>query len=180
MSLHPEPQIILIAAMAENNVIGRDNTLPWHLPADLKHFKQRTTGHAIIMGRKTFDSIKKPLPNRTNIVITRQPDWSFPGVITTHSIKEAIAAAGDETEVYIVGGSEIYKQALPLANQLSLTFIHESYEGDAYFPEIDFSQWEEIAREEHPAQPLHHANPTNPKDSPPSPAFAFVDYQRIT
>lgn len=172
MSLHPNPQVILIAAMAENNVIGRDNTLPWHLPADLKHFKQRTTGHAIIMGRKTFDSIKKPLPNRTNIVITRQSDWSFPGVITAHSIEEAIAAAGDETEVYIVGGSEIYKQALTLADQLSLTFIHESYEGDAYFPEIDFSQWEEVTREEHPAQSAS-------ADKPATPAFAFVDYQRI-
>ncbi|MEN9729513.1 MAG: Dihydrofolate reductase [Bacteroidota bacterium] len=128
----------ILVAFDENRVIGKNNTLIWHLPADLKRFKALTTGHVIIMGRKTFESIGKPLPNRTSIVISRQPDLQIEGAIIAHSVEEAILKAKSITreDIYIVGGAEIYALSLPLADQILVTQLHDIFEGDAYFPEI--------------------------------------------
>jgi dihydrofolate reductase len=128
----------ILVAFDENRVIGKNNTLIWHLPADLKRFKALTTGHVIIMGRKTFESIGKPLPNRTSIVISRQADLQIEGAIIAHSVEEAILKAKSITreDIYIVGGAEIYALSLPLADQILVTQLHDIFEGDAYFPEI--------------------------------------------
>ncbi|MEY2894343.1 MAG: Dihydrofolate reductase [Bacteroidota bacterium] len=128
----------ILVAFDENRVIGKNNTLIWHLPADLKRFKALTTGHVIIMGRKTFESIGKPLPNRTSIVISRQADLQIEGAIITHSVEEAILKAKSITreDIYIVGGAEIYALSLPLADQILVTQLHDIFDGDAYFPEI--------------------------------------------
>lgn len=140
--------VSLIVAMAKNRVIGKDNQLPWHLPADLKHFKTITMGKPIIMGRKTYDSIGRPLPGRRNIVITRQTDLTIAGCDVVNSLQAALALV-DDAEVMVIGGTEIFKQALPLAKRLYLTEIDAEFEGDAYFPELDHSQWEVVEREEH-------------------------------
>ncbi len=131
-------------AFDENRVIGKNNTLIWHLPADLKRFKALTTGHVIIMGRKTFESIGKPLPNRTTIVISRQADLQIEGAIIAHSVEEAILKAKSITreDIFIVGGAEIYALSLPLADQILVTQLHDIFEGDAYFPEISTDQWD--------------------------------------
>jgi dihydrofolate reductase len=128
----------ILVAFDENRVIGKNNTLIWHLPADLKRFKALTTGHVIIMGRKTFESIGKPLPNRTSIVISRQADLEIEGAIIAHSVEEAILKAKSITreDIYIVGGAEIYALSLPLADQILVTQLHDIFDGDAYFPEI--------------------------------------------
>ncbi|MDQ3192333.1 MAG: dihydrofolate reductase [Bacteroidota bacterium] len=131
-----------VVAVAKNNVIGKDNTLPWHLPADLRFFKNLTTGHHMIMGRKTFDSFGKPLPNRTSVVITRQNDYQPEGCIVVHSIEEAIKVAAVEEEIFIIGGSEIFKQTMPIADRIYLTRIHEDFEGDTIFPELNKEEWE--------------------------------------
>jgi dihydrofolate reductase len=128
--------ISIIAAVSNNNVIGKDNKLPWHLPGDLKRFKELTTGHTIIMGRKTFESIGRPLPSRRNIVVTRNKDYKADGVEIIHSIKEALDLVKNEDEVFIIGGEEIYKLALPMANKIYLTRINKEYDGDAFFPEL--------------------------------------------
>ena len=142
--------VSIIVATAEDNVIGKDNQLIWHLPADLKHFKQLTMGHPILMGRKTYESIGKPLPGRTSIIITRQEDFQAEGCIVVHSVQEAIAKAKElDDQVYIIGGAEIYKQALPLTDCIELTKIHHHFEGDTYFPEIKESEWEVVAEENH-------------------------------
>lgn len=141
-------QINLIVAMDAQRGIGIDNTLPWRLPEDLAHFKRLTTGHPIIMGRKTFDSIGRPLPNRRNIVITRNADWRHEGVEAVGSIEAAIALV-EGAPAFIIGGAEIYRQSLPLAGQLIITEIHKTFSCDAFFPEVDPEQWEEIAREPH-------------------------------
>ena len=135
--------ISLIAAMAENRAIGHHNKLPWHLPADLKRFKQLTTGHAVIMGRKTFESIGcKPLPNRRNIVITRNPQFKADSAQMAHDLDEALSLAEDDREVFILGGAEIYRLALPRADRIYLTVVHGTFEGDAFFPEFDAQkQW---------------------------------------
>ena len=131
-------------AFDENRVIGKNNTLIWHLPADLKRFKALTTGHVIIMGRKTFESIGKPLPNRTTIVIRRQADLQIEGAIIAHSVEEARLKAKSITreDIFIVGGAEIYALSLPLADQILVTQLHDIFEGDAYFPEISTDQWD--------------------------------------
>ena len=136
--------ISIIAAVSDNNVIGKNNKLPWHLPEDLKRFKEVTSGHTVIMGRKTYESIGRPLPNRVNIVITRNKDFKPKGVKVVHSIEEALSLASEagETETFIIGGAEIYKQALPLANKIYLTRINKNYKGDAYFPELG-KEWKE-------------------------------------
>lgn len=132
----------IIVATSANLVIGKDNTLIWHMPADMKYFKEKTSGHCVITGRKNYESIPekfRPLPNRTNIVVTRQTDYQAPGAIVASSIEKAIAIAkelGDE-EVFIIGGAEIYKQSMPMVNRLYLTRIHHEFEGDAFFPEVD-------------------------------------------
>jgi len=147
-------KISLVWAMAQNRVIGRNNQLPWYLPEDLKYFKRITLGKPVIMGRKTFDSIGKPLPGRTNIVVTRNRDWSFEGVRIVDSLEAArelcenLAIVDGTEEAMIIGGAEIYRQAMPLADRLYLTEVHADVEGDATFPEFDRSQWQEIARED--------------------------------
>ena len=145
-------KVSLVVAMARNGVIGRDNQLPWHLPGDLKYFKSVTMGKPIVMGRKTYDSIGRPLPGRTNIVITRS-DWGVEGVEVVNSVNAAIALAKDVAkrdgvdEVMVMGGGEIYRQTLPLADRLYITEVDAEVEGDAYFPEFDVSQWREQQRQ---------------------------------
>lgn len=138
--------ISLIAAMADNRVIGIDNTLPWHLPADLRHFKKITMGKPILMGRKTYESIGKPLPGRTNIIVTTDRGYQAPGCIVVHSIDEALGATQESEEVMVIGGASFYEQLLPRADRLYLTLIHADFAGDAYFPDIDPTQWREIGR----------------------------------
>lgn len=140
--------ITIIAAIANNNALGKDNQLIWHLPADLKRFKKVTLNHHIIMGRKTFESLGKPLPNRTTIIITRNKEYKQEGCIVVNSLVEAIKAAKDDENPYILGGAEIYKQALSIADKLDLTFVHHSFDADAFFPEIDFNKWIETSRED--------------------------------
>jgi len=140
--------LTIIAAIANNNVLGKDNQLIWHLPADLKRFKQTTSGHAVIMGRKTFDSLGKALPNRTNIIVTRNKNYSATGCIMAHSLTEAITLAKADDNPFILGGAEIYKQAIAVADVLDLTFVHHTFEGDAFFPEIDTNIWKETLRQD--------------------------------
>jgi dihydrofolate reductase len=138
-----------VVAMARNRVIGKDNGLPWRLPADLRHFKVITMGKPIIMGRKTFDSIGRPLPGRTNIVVTRDPAYQAEGCVVAHSIEAALAAAGEAEEVMIIGGADFYRQLLPRADRIYLTRIDAEIEGDTWFPELDAAQWRERSREDH-------------------------------
>lgn len=153
--MKPETRISLIAAVAENRVIGVDNKLPWHLPDDLKHFKRLTRGHAIITGRKNYESIGRPLPERKNIVVTRQPDFVAAGCTVVRSIEEALAAARNDPEIFVIGGGEIYRQTFPLAHRLYLTLVHASPRGDALFPDYDPREWREISRDEHPVDDRH-------------------------
>lgn len=146
------PRISLIAALTPQRVIGIDNSLPWRLPADMQWFRQHTLGKPIVMGRKTFDSFGgKPLPKRTNIVVTRDPDYRADGAVVVMSIDEAIDAAGDAGEIMIIGGASFYAQMLPRADRLYLTYVDADIEGDAWFPEFDASQWQETERTHHPA-----------------------------
>jgi dihydrofolate reductase len=138
----------LIVARASNGVIGKDNQLPWHLPADLKYFKAVTMGKPIVMGRKTFQSIGRPLPGRQNIVVTRNPDFDSNGITVVHSVEAAIAAANQVAEIMLIGGTELYKLSLPLVDRIYLTEIHQNFDGDAHFPLLN-SQWQEISREDH-------------------------------
>ena len=143
--------ISIIVAIAENNVIGKDNTLIWHLPADMKFFKEKTTGHCIITGRKNYESIPekfRPLPNRTNIVVTRQENYNAPGALVVGSIEKALLTAKEtgDTEIFIIGGADIYRQSLNLADRVYLTQIHYQFEGDAFFPKLDSSEWKETQR----------------------------------
>jgi len=137
--------ISIIVAVAENNVIGKDNDLIWHLPRDMKHFKETTTGHFIIMGRKTFESNRRPLPNRTNVIITRDKDFNAEGCVVVHSLEDALKVAKDDPEAFIIGGGVIYKMALPIVDRIYLTKIHHTFEGDTFFPELDMNEWEEIS-----------------------------------
>lgn len=132
--------------MANNRVIGIANTLPWRLPEDLKHFKALTTGHHILMGRKTYESLGRPLPGRTSVVITRSDDLRLPGCIVATSIDDAIAACNGDTELFFIGGAELYRQALAYADRIYLTEIQSDFEGDAWFPDFDRSQWQETER----------------------------------
>ena len=143
--------VSIVVAISENNAIGKNNQLIWHLPADLKHFKEITTGHSIIMGRKTYDSIGKPLPNRRNIVITRNPLLEIPGTEVCTSLEAAIALCQAEEEVFVIGGAEIFQEAFPLTQKIYLTRVHENYEADTFFPEIDAETWTETAVEHHQA-----------------------------
>jgi len=138
--------IAIVVAMAENRVIGRDNRLPWHLPADLRHFKQVTVGKPVLMGRKTYESIGRPLPERTNIVVTRDRSYEAPGCVVVHSINSALEAAGGHEEVMVIGGTDFYWQLLPKADRIYLTLVHAKFEGDALFPELDEHEWREIDR----------------------------------
>jgi dihydrofolate reductase len=151
--------VILLAAVGANLVIGRDGTMPWHLPQDLAHFKATTMGHTMVMGRKTYDAIGRALPGRRTIVITHQRGWHAPSVEVAHSLSEAFALAGP-TEVFVVGGSEVYRQAMPFADRMMLTEVEQSPEGDTYFPRFESRQWQEVARQPHDG-------------------FAFVTYHRM-
>lgn len=146
--------INIVVAIAANNAIGKNNKLLWHLPKDLKHFKQLTTGHTVIMGRKTFDSVGKPLPNRRNIVVTRQ-NIQIEGCEVVNSLNAALELAKGEAEVDIVGGAEIYRQAMPLTNFIYLTIVHQDFEADTFFPEIVENQWLELDREDHQTDEKH-------------------------
>ena len=139
--------ISAVVAIAENHAIGKNNQLLWYLPNDLKHFKQITSGHTVIMGRKTYESVGKPLPNRRNIVITRQ-NLEIPGCEVVNTVEAALELCAGEQEVFIIGGAEIYKLALPLTNRIYLTIVHRSFEADAFFPPISLSEWQETARED--------------------------------
>lgn len=141
--------ITLIAAAAENNALGKDNDLLWHLPEDFKRFKQITSGHYIIMGRKTFESFPKPLPNRTHIIITRQEEYLVEGCLVVHSLEEALEIAPQNEEVFIIGGAQIYEQALPFADKIDLTRVHIELDADAFFPEYNTSEWNLVFSEKH-------------------------------
>lgn len=136
--------ISLIAAMDRNRLIGNKNQLPWHLPADFAHFKSVTMGKPVVMGRKTFESIGKPLPGRTNIVLSRNPDTKIEGVVCVSSFEEAVAAVPDAEEIMVIGGSSIYKMLLPKVDRMYLTYVEGEFSGDAWFPQFDKSQWREI------------------------------------
>ena len=155
--------------MAKNRVIGANNKLPWHLSDDLKRFKQLTMGHTLIMGRKTFDSIGRPLPGRVNIVVSRNPSLSIPGAIVVPSLEEAIANTKGE-KAYVIGGSEIFAKALPLATHIDLTQIDAEVEGDVYFPKISESSWQETSRDSlrDPKSGLSYHNVTLERRHPPS------------
>ncbi len=157
-------KISIIVAMSSNRVIGVNNTLPWHLSEDLKHFKFLTVGHTIIMGRKTYDSIGRALPNRRNIVISRNIEISCEGAEVVHSIENAFSISKNDGEVFVIGGSNIYEQALHLVDHLYITEIKKSFLGDAFFPEINKSIWVETSREDHIANDGLE--------------FSFVNYQK--
>jgi dihydrofolate reductase len=143
-----QASLTIVVAIDAQRGIGIDNKLPWHLPEDLAHFKRTTTGHPIIMGRKTFDSIGRPLPNRRNIVVTRNPDWRHDGVEAVNSLAAAIALIGD-VPACIIGGAQIFNEALPLTRRLVVTEIARTFDCDTFFPAIDPAQWREVAREPH-------------------------------
>ena len=143
--------ITFVVAMSENRVIGRDNGLPWNLPADLRHFKRTTMGKPVLMGRKTFEAIGRALPGRRNIVVSTAPGFEAPGCETATSIDEALALVAGDAEIMVIGGASFYEQLLPKADRIHLTLVHATLEGDAWFPQLDPSQWREIRREDHPA-----------------------------
>lgn len=145
------PTFSLIWAMDENQLIGKNNALPWHLPADMQWFRQQTMGKPILMGRKTFESIGKPLPGRENIVLTRQAGLTIKGCHVVNTLTEAQTILPDAAEIMVIGGAEIYAQALPIAKRLYYTQIHHAFEGDAWFPELDLQQWHMIHEEMHTA-----------------------------
>jgi dihydrofolate reductase len=159
--------ISIIVAMATNRVIGHENRLPWHLPADLQHFKQITMGKPILMGRKTWESIGRPLPGRTNIVITRDVSYSADGCVVVHSLDAALEAARDSDEIMVIGGAEFYRQVLPRVSTLYLTLVEGEFEGDAFFPEIDDNEWCEVERSDH-----------GPDEKNPH-AYSFIRLERV-
>ena len=159
--------IIQIAAAAENNALGKDNKLVWHLPNDFKRFKEITTGHTIILGRKTFESFPKPLPNRTHIIVSRQNNYQVPeNCFVVNSIEKALEMAQKNENVFIIGGAEIYKQSLHLTDKIELTRVHTTCEADAFYPEIDQNQWKIVNEEFHPKDEKHNFD------------FTFITYLR--
>jgi dihydrofolate reductase len=164
-------ELVLVVARARNGVIGKDGAMPWHLPADLKRFKRMTVGKPVIMGRKTFDSIGKPLPGRQNIVLTRDRGWRAEGVTVVANLAEAVAAAGLDPRaradgIMVIGGAQVYAEALPSATRVELTEIDAEPEGDTVLPALDPARWREVAREAHPA-------------ADGQPGFAFVTLVRV-
>jgi len=151
-----QPLVSLIVAMAQNGVIGRANALPWErLPEDLKRFRAFTLGKPVLMGRKTFESIGRPLPGRANLVLTRDRAWSAPGVVAVHSVEEALAHAADSHELVVIGGAEIYRLVLPFARRIYLTHVHADVPGDTFFPDFDPTQWDDVECRMHPADEEH-------------------------
>ena len=165
--MKPLPNLSIIAAQSENGVIGRDNKLPWHMPADLAHFKRLTMGKPIIMGRRTWESLPGLLPHRTHVVVTRDRDYIAEGGFVVHSLGEAIEFAGDADEMMVVGGANLYAQTLPLASRMYLTVIHNCFDGDTVFPGYETADWHEVSREYHDA------------DKRNSHAYSFVVLQRV-
>lgn len=159
--------ITIIAAAAENNALGKDNDLVWYLPDDFKRFKQLTTGHHIIMGRKTFESFPKPLPNRTHIVITRQKNYAPEGCIVVGSLDKALELSKTDDTPYIIGGGEIYKLSIQIADRIELTRVHGTFEADTFFPEIDENKWQLVKSEFHAADDKHKF------------PFTYLTYERI-
>ena len=160
-------RVSLICAVSQNGVIGANNRLPWRLPADLKRFKRLTMGHPVIMGRKTFESIGKPLPGRTNILITRQEDFQAPGCRAAASLEEALELCGNDPEIFVIGGASVYSQALPFADRIYLTQIHHDFQGNTRLFPIDPAAWQETSREDFPA------------DSQNPYSYSFLTYERI-
>jgi dihydrofolate reductase len=170
------PRLSLIVAMAKNRVIGADNKIPWHLPNELKLFKSLTMGHHIVMGRKTYESIGRLLPGRTTVIVTRQEDYAVPGAIVAHSIDEALAACKDDDEVFVIGGADLFRETLPIADRLYLTTVDAEPEGDTFMPELDADAWKESSAqafgkdEKHAyAYRLTVLDRLNPPPSRPSP-----------
>ena len=161
--------ITIIAAISNNNALGKNNDLIWHLPADLKRFKKITSGHHILMGRNTFESIGKPLPNRTTIIITRNKNYFKDGCLTTSSLEGAIELAKKDEEIYIIGGAQIYKYAIEnnLVDALDITLVHHEFEADVFFPVIDSKTWKEVSRED------FKADEKNKFD------YSFVSYRKV-
>lgn len=155
----------IIVAIANNRVIGLNNTLPWHLPEDLKRFKALTMGHHIIMGRKTYESLGRLLPGRTTVIVTRNPHYRIEGAQITHSLEAALDMASGDAEPFLIGGAELYKAGLPLANKLYLTEVHADFVGDAHLSEIEMAEWVETARSTHTSQN--------------GLAYSYVEYQRV-
>jgi len=154
------PELTMIAAAAANNALGKDNDLIWHISDDLKRFKQLTSGHAIIMGRKTFESMPKALPNRTNIILTKKTDYQPEGAIVVNSVKAALALVKNYPQPYVIGGGEIYRLFMSYCDRIELTRVHHDFDADVFFPEIDKSIWKEVAREDiaaSPAQPYDYS-----------------------
>lgn len=160
------PNITIIAAASTNNALGKDNDLIWHIREDLLRFKQLTQGHAIIMGRKTFESLPKVLPNRKNIIITRNPNYTAEGAFVCDSLEAALALAEDDPQPFIIGGGKIYRLGMAVANTIELTRVHQHFEADTFFPKIDPALWEETHREE------------VPKSETQTLAYAFITYKR--
>jgi dihydrofolate reductase len=159
--------ITMIAAVAENGALGKDNQLIWHLPADLKRFKRVTAGHHVIMGRKTYESLGKPLPKRTNIIITSNRNYKAEGCVVVHSLEAALQVAKTDPNPFILGGANIYNQGLAIAHRLDITEVHHEFDADVFFPAIDPMTWKEVSREFHPSD---EENPY---------AFSFVMYERV-
>ena len=164
---NPKNTVTLIAAASENNIIGKDNRLIWHLSDDLKHFKDFTKGHFVIMGRKTFESMPKALPNRTNVIITRKTDYKAENAIVVNSLDKALKVAENDSQPFIIGGGEIYKLSIEIADRIELTRVHTSIEGDTSFPEIDTEKWQEVKREK------------RLKDERNEYDFSFLRYEKI-
>lgn len=148
-------RISAIVAISENRAIGLNNQLPWHLPADLKHFKKITLGHPILMGRKTYESIGKPLPGRCNVVITRDVDFVAPGCVVANSVDTALSSAGYSNEVFVIGGAALFQQMLPMTKRIYLTVIHHFFEGDVFFPKLNMDEWVERKREDFQADEIN-------------------------
>ncbi len=160
------PRVLLIAAMAENSVIGADNALPWRLPADLRRFRALTTGHPVLMGRRTWESLGRRLPKRTNVILTSNPDYTAAGAVVASSIDRALDAVHGAGDIFVIGGASLYAQLLPRAQRLYLTLVHARIPGNTRFPEIDWSEWIELDRERHEADAKHRY------------AFSFLTLER--
>jgi dihydrofolate reductase len=160
-------RISIIAAMTDDGIIGKDNRLPWHLPADLKHFRALTLGKPVVMGRRTWESLQRPLPGRTNIVLTSKAGYRAPGAQLVNSLEDALAAAAGAAEIMIIGGARLYEQGLPLSDRMYLTLVHAAIDGDTRFPSYAASEWHESQHED------HVADANNPHD------YSFLTLERM-
>lgn len=164
---HQRPRISLLVAMAKNRVIGVDNRIPWHLPNELGIFKNVTMGHHIVMGRKTYESINRLLPGRTTVIVTRQKNYSVPGALIAHSVGEGLAACRGDDEIFVIGGAELFRETLPIADRLHLTVVDAEPRGDTFMPQFDMSEWRERSSQSFAADEKH------------AHAFRYAVYDRI-